>query len=464
MRRKLKGILIIIGAIISTGQVAYAQFTLSGEIRPRLEYQHGYKDLVIDSVVNSLTAISQRTRLNFNYKHDRYRIGISAQDVRTWGAVSTLNATNDFFTLHEAWAEVDLVKNFSLKTGRQEVIYDDHRMFGNVGWAQQGRSHDLALFKYEKDFKVHGAFAINISDNAGYKKMQYLWVHKKFDLFGISLLYLKTIYDDINPELEELKRTLQDQNGVLPISDYFWNKFYTKEPLQTFGGRLTSKEITSKDTTSKRSFAINANFYLQTGTNISAYLFGADAVFNVSDQISFTASYEQQSGNDLNPYGDDYLVNRAFNPLFGTNHKFNGHMDYFYVGNHFHGVGLEDISAGAKYKQGDFGINLAWHLFNAVGNIGNGLGQKLGNEVDMSVSYQLNENVKIEMGYSIMFATEALEAVKRREWDDLEEKLYFERALKGRDKYEYMGTAFETNDWAWIMITVKPTFLTSKSN
>lgn len=464
MKMKITSVVAIVTIMLLSVQEMKAQFTLSAELRPRTEYQHGYKDLVIDSSINSITATSQRTRLNFNYDHKNFRIGISAQDVRTWGDVSTLNAANSFFTMHEAWAEIDLVKNLKLKTGRQEVVYDDHRMFGNVGWAQQGRSHDLMLLKYEDDFKIHGGFAQNISDNAGYKYMHYVWAHKTFDLFGISLLYLKNMYDRINPELEELKRTLEDQHGELPISDYFWHKFYTKEPVQTFGGRFTSKTIRSKDTTSARAFNLNANVYFQTGTNISAYLIGGDASFTITDDITLVASYEQQSGNDLNPYGDDYLVNRAFNPFFGTNHKFNGNMDYFYAGNHIQSVGLEDISAGIKYKKDKLSINLIWHLFNAVGNIGDGLGQRLGNEIDISAGFALSEMVDIKMGYSMMFATEALAAVKEKEWDDLEEKLYFERALKGREKYEYLGMPHETNDWAWVMITVKPTLFKSKSN
>jgi hypothetical protein len=39
-----------------------------------------------------------------------------------------------------------LTEAFSMKLGRQEVIYDNSRIFGNVDWAQQGRSHDHGSF------------------------------------------------------------------------------------------------------------------------------------------------------------------------------------------------------------------------------------------------------------------------------------------------------------------------------
>ena len=42
----------------------------------------------------------------------------------------------------------------------------------------------------------------------------------------------------------------------------------------------------------------------------------------------------------------DYKENNSFTPFYGTNHKFNGHMDYFYVGNHIGNVGLREGARG----------------------------------------------------------------------------------------------------------------------
>ena len=33
-------------------------------------------------------------------------------------------------------------EKFAFKVGRQEINYDDARIFGNVDWAMQARSHD----------------------------------------------------------------------------------------------------------------------------------------------------------------------------------------------------------------------------------------------------------------------------------------------------------------------------------
>ena len=69
-------------------------------------------------------------------------------NVRTWRNQPQQIANQDFATsVHQAWAEMNFSPEISLKVGRQELAYDDQRIFGNAGWAQQARSHDVALYK-----------------------------------------------------------------------------------------------------------------------------------------------------------------------------------------------------------------------------------------------------------------------------------------------------------------------------
>ena len=64
--------------------VAPAQFSLTGEFRPRTEVSHGYATLADENQdVSAFT--SQRTRLNFNFSNEFIRTGIVLQDVRYWG-------------------------------------------------------------------------------------------------------------------------------------------------------------------------------------------------------------------------------------------------------------------------------------------------------------------------------------------------------------------------------------------
>src|SRR5438045_585973 len=100
-------------------------------------------------------------------------MGVTLQDVRIWGQdVSTISRTttadNNGFLLHEAWAEIGLTdstiksKNITLKIGRQELVYDDQRLLGNLDWLQQGRRHDAAVLKFEnKNWMIHSGYAFN---------------------------------------------------------------------------------------------------------------------------------------------------------------------------------------------------------------------------------------------------------------------------------------------------------------
>jgi hypothetical protein len=93
--------------------------------------------------------ISQRTPLNVNFEKDKIKLRVSLQNVPFWADVRTLEANDNNIAFHEAWAAAILSEAFSLKFGRQEIVYDDSRIFGNVGWAQQGRSHDALLVQFK---------------------------------------------------------------------------------------------------------------------------------------------------------------------------------------------------------------------------------------------------------------------------------------------------------------------------
>src|SRR5210317_1023011 len=123
---------ILLFALISG---THAQFTLSGEFRPRAEFSHGYGALAAEDQHASFF-ISQRTRMNFMYAGEKLKTGLVLQDVRYWGNQPQLVSNEDFATsIHQAWLEYYLIPELSLKAGRMELSYDNQRMLGSVGWA-----------------------------------------------------------------------------------------------------------------------------------------------------------------------------------------------------------------------------------------------------------------------------------------------------------------------------------------
>ncbi len=410
--KKIKFTIILFLLVFSAIQ-SFAQFTLSGEFRPRTEYKHGYKSLAKDEMKANI-ATNQRTRLNLDYKTAAYQVFISFQDVRLWGSVAQLKPQFGPSTyLHQAWARVNFNSAFGLKAGRQEIIYDDHRIFGSVGWAPQARSHDAAILQYRANgLKADLGIAYNAYATAkgNYKAFQYLWMHKSFGNFNASFLALNNGKEYQNSKAE----------NILKYS-------------QTIGTRLGYKA---------GKLSAFLNLYYQGGVagivndkdvKLNANLIGLDLGYKVSKALSLGLGFEQQSGNNMNITNDEQ---NAFTPFYGTNHKFNGHMDYFYVGNHVGSVGLRDLFFKLGYKKNKFGFGAHAHYFTAANKMAGDLDGALGTELDLSLSYPLAKGVGFKMGYSQMFGTDSMVA------------------LKGGDK----GA---TSNWAWMMIVIKPKFFTT---
>jgi len=401
-----------------------AQLKIDAELRPRFEYRHGYKTLFPDNT-DPAAFVSQRTRLNAGFKNDKLNFYLSMQDVRVWGDVPQLNISDsNGFSIHQAWGEILFDSNFALKVGRQEIIYDDHRIFGNVGWAQQARSHDAALLRYKKEkFKFDLGFAFNqdgetltgttLTTPGTYKSIQYAWLHKDWQNFSGSFLVLNNglqFVDDINADNNETRYS------------------------QTVGSHLKYNE---------GNLGLVGNLYYQFGkdrgdNDLSAYLLGVEANYKLSQQWNIALGVEMQSGNDNGaPTGGE---NKAFTPFYGTNHKFNGFMDYFYVGNHGNNVGLTDLYAKAGVKLNPkSGLTLFLHSFSASADLASNDSKQLGTEMDLVYSYTYDAQIKIMAGYSQLFASNGMEILKNN-FDD------------------------NTNNWGWIMITIKPTLFSSNTN
>lgn len=420
------------GLIFFSGNILAQTVNISAEVRPRFEFRNGYQQLMPDDK-DAASFVSQRTRLNAFYSNSNFKVKLSLQDVRVWGDVNQLNRNDVYGTsIHEAWGEILFTEKFSIKFGRQEIIYDDHRIFGSVGWAQQARSHDAAILKFKASSKH--AIDLGLAYNAvgesnyktdylgmkNYKALQFIHYHGKFNKFSLSILELYNgLAYDANNDSEITEEKIA------------WSL--------TIGPRITFKGDEVK---------ANAAFYYQGGKNgsnndLAAMYFAADVTFNIVKNFTIGLGTEYLSGTASQDKGveDD----KSFTPFYGTNHKFNGWMDYFYVGNHGGNVGLTDIYLPLKFNYKKWSFGLIPHYFMSAATVsqkqldGNwkDFSNGLGTEIDFTVGYTMSKAVKLQAGYSQMFATETMQIVKG-------------------------GNYNNTNNWAWVMITFKPTFFEKK--
>lgn len=127
--QRLKMIGLLLGLTI-IGQTN-AQFNLTGQYMGRGEMRHGYGTLA-DTSQEPGMFISQRFRLGAEYKHERFKMNVAVQDVRTWGSVANAAVdTKGLLSIYEANAELLMNKKWSLKLGRQAISYDDDRILGH---------------------------------------------------------------------------------------------------------------------------------------------------------------------------------------------------------------------------------------------------------------------------------------------------------------------------------------------
>ena len=184
--------------------------------------------------------------------------------------------------------------------------------------------------------------------------------------------------------------------------------------------------------------------------NLSAYYFSAEVNFNLVKSFTFGLGAEYLSGTPTINQADKSKNDQSFTPLYGTNHKFNGFMDYFYVGNHAGNVGLVDIFLPLKYSIQKFTFQLTPHYFMSAATVSSPVvvdetktwvdySNSLGTEIDFTINWAVTNSVVITGGYSQMFATETMQVIK------------YPKDVTA-DYYQ------NTNNWAYIMVTFKPTF------
>ena len=401
------------------------EFTLSAQLRPRFEYRNGaYRPLEEGESPAILT--NNRTRLNFDYKHtDRLHLYISLQNVNVWGQAQQIQAVDRTggMSVFEAYAEFPLVNTLSAKVGRQMIVLDDDRIFGSLDWHPAGRSHDAVNLNWTPSEKLtlRGFFAYNQSGTAtgtilnvntpsgqnftpgagqDYQHLQALHAHYNIsEAHQLSLLFANLGYrtDDS-----------ADQN------------------MQTFGAHYTGKS---------NQLSYGASAYMQTGKNAtgadkSAYMFAVNAGYKFSPIFGLTAGVDYLSGNA----SDDNSKDKKFNPFSGTNHKFYGFMDYYYVG-FTPSVGLLNPYLTANVRTGEkSNLSATFHYFAPAAKfeVGGKKHSSYGSEIDLVYNLKVQPFIGLQVGYSTYFVNDGTKALK--------------------------GTANQRGyqDWFWCSLNINP--------
>src|SRR5256712_9250576 len=162
------------------------QLTIGGEARIRYEIRNNTS---LNSNNSNESAASHRIRVNVGYDlTPDVSFFAQLQDARVWGTegngltggpagsgIGTVSAANLGGTgvdLHQGYILLKnvLVSGLSVKAGRQEIIFGDHRLFGNFGWSQVGNSFDAVRLTHSMpigDVDLFWARIIDTENAAG---------------------------------------------------------------------------------------------------------------------------------------------------------------------------------------------------------------------------------------------------------------------------------------------------------
>lgn len=487
-----------------------AQFSLTGQLRTRTELRDGYGTLKPNA--NSAAFLtSQRARLSFHYQSARVIFQASVQDIRVWGGdASTIsNADGSRLGVHEAWAELILanakdssftksaVDFFSVRIGRQELVYDDQRLLGNLDWLQQGRRHDAIVFKllhkgwqadlgaafnqnsdavnfngtyytpanlpaYVKDSKGNlaptpagllplvngtGFSAMNGSPslanapgtngmNQDYKSMQFLYIARKLNQTRISGLVFA---DEFGKYQADSVRNIAGTD-----TSYIYGRRFNQHGVNA---RITTGILVASSLDKRKTWTLNAGAYYQggkdkDGLNLNAWT-STFSLTHVVRNLTFTAGWDYVSGN--NAFSGS-STNHRFDPLYGTPHKFWGYMDYFYAGSGSPTGGLSNPFLKWKYTAtgGRFNAELSYHYFGLASEQKDAKGRPvpkyLGSEIDGIAGYNLNKITMVELGVCWMAAAKSMEYAKGI----------------------IPGSSSLNAAWAYLQINIRPDFLAGK--
>jgi hypothetical protein len=501
-----------------------AQISLTGQLRTRAEVRNGYGNLVT-SDAQQAGFVSQRTRLNFGYKWDLLTIGTSLQDIRVFGAdASTFSATDNRLFLHEAWAELTLANKadtnvkfklldlLTFKIGRQELIYDDSRLIGNLDWVQQARTFDMGMLKaVHHGWQVDLGYAFNQNTDAAgvtnsdyvpgniplyvknslgvlvpapaglvplaaagsagnnsskagapvyanppstngatqnYKSFTSLYISKKIDQTKFSALFFNDNFGAYR----------LDSVGSAATGYVYGRRFvqasttdqFDYSPIHRYTYGLMINHTIGNASPSFGKIALQAAYYQQSGkdrdnTDLDAYHYTVALTYQ-KGHFAFTPGYDVLSGNDaVSPSGKD----NRFDPLYGTPHKFWGYMDYFYAGSGSPAGGLSNPYFKIKYTANTLALGLDLHHFSLNKDMkkadGTVIDKNLGNEADLQLSYQMNKFTNIELGYSLMKASDSMPFAK------------------GQATTDAVASTFnKTAYWGYVMFKFTPDFFYAK--
>lgn len=453
-----------------------AQFTISGEFRPRAEYRDGYQKLG-DSTMTGYATILGRSRIIFEYNNDKIQTRFSVQHAFVFGEnpYGSDTITKNTVNIYEGWFRYNFTKNFAVRIGRMALTYDDMRIFGLSNWKQQGATHDIVNLEWKATAKYLGYYGFAVNNQApaasyladytlkNYKYMSYLYNQAKFfkDKLTISVLGMVDAFQKNSTTTSIPGKTVT--TWVLNGTDTV-GSFTTKNPATTLteSHNLTIYARATVGGTAgfnwKNLGAFASGYYqagkYKDGRNQSSFFYGGWVSYQVVKPLKLLVGYEKLSGNNASDTTDLKNNVHGFATPYATNHSFYGYMDIYqtYIGQDALHNGLIDLYGRATLKFSEktsleatfrsFSLPYGYLPYKVVKKTDlpyQKVSKNLGSEIDVMFLYKPIANLELNAAYCLYLKSSSKEIM-----DGL-------KAGTGR-----MG------QYGYLMITYKPAFFSSE--
>lgn len=319
---------------------------------------------------------------------------------------------SDDADLHQAFLDLSPfnLKNdgygMTLRFGRQELLFDKQKLVGPLDWANTRRSWDgfAALFQWEQ------------------YKAQIFWVRP----VQVYPKWFNTTDEETNFAGVHVTHPLINKDNNFSVFTYYLNR--NRDTKATFTGGATefNPDLVAGNTDRvtvgghiwgklPANFDYDAEGGMQfgqlAGNDIYAGYFSGELGYTFADvwaKPRLSLGYDYASG-------DNHRDGKSgtFDQLFPTGHLYFGYLDF---------VGRQNINAGnftvAITPTPELKLWASWHMFcladsndalyNAGGaalrfNSAGTAGTYVGNELDLTGSYQLGRHTTLLFGYGVFF-------------------------------------------------------------
>lgn len=363
---------------------------------PTFDLRYRYEHVDDDAFARDADANTLRIRLGYRWVFapgwQLYGEGAHVQPLAGEHYNSTANGRTQYPTVvdpkssqvNQAWIAYD-GGAFAGTLGRQRVVLDNQRFFGNSGWRQNEQTFDALSLRYA--FGDGGTVA------------RYVYLDRVNRVNG---------HDNPDPLLREwdLRGHLLNVGRTLPLGTLtgygYWvdNRDVATLSTRTVGLRWTGSKAVGEVTVGW------AAEYAHQDTAFDNPL-SADASYRLIEPnltwngVTFKAGWEVLGGDGRYAFGTPYA----------TGHAFNGWADRFLTTPK---DGLDDRYVGADGKLGKAAWTVVWHDYRADRG-----GRAYGSELDASMTYPLRPNLSLLVKYA-NYQSDGFSSDEDKFWASLE--------------------------------------------